>query len=82
MKRQDGYDAEGNAVWTDGALLVDSVYRFKGQAADAVVITDIDFAEIDARSRRLLFVALTRARLHAILVTSDRAARVLRDRLA
>jgi hypothetical protein len=82
VKRQDGYDAEGNAVWTDGALLVDSVYRFKGQAADAVVITDIDFAEIDARSRRLLFVALTRARLHAILVTSDRAARVLRDRLA
>ena len=82
VKRQAGYDADGNALWTDGELLVDSVYRFKGQAADAVVITDIDFNQIDARSRRLLFVALTRARLHAILVTSDRAARVLRDRLA
>jgi ATP-dependent exoDNAse (exonuclease V) beta subunit len=44
-------------------------------------VTDLDFAEIGDHEKRLLFVALTRARLHAILVTSDRAAQALRARL-
>jgi superfamily I DNA and RNA helicase len=57
------------------------VFRFKGQAADAVVITEIDFSELGLRERRRLFVALTRARLHVALVTSERAAEVLRARL-
>ena len=62
-------------------LRVDSVFRFKGQAADAVVITEVDFAELGPRERRRLFVALTRARLQAVLVTSDRAAAAMRGRL-
>jgi superfamily I DNA and RNA helicase len=62
-------------------LRVDSVFRFKGQAADAVVITEVDFADLGTRERRRLFVALTRARLQAALVTSDRAAGELRGRL-
>jgi hypothetical protein len=81
VRRQAGYDTDGSATWTDGELLADTIYRFKGQAADAVVVTDLDFAEIGDREKRLLFVALTRARLHAILVTSDRAARALHARL-
>ncbi len=68
-------------MWTDGELLVDSVFRFKGQAADAVVITEVDFEEFTLRERRRLFVALTRARLQAVLVTTERAAEVLRSRL-
>lgn len=81
MRRQAGYDAAGSALWTDGELLVDSVFRFKGQAADAVVITEVDFEEFTLRERRRLFVALTRARLQAVLVTTERAAEVLRSRL-
>jgi superfamily I DNA and RNA helicase len=76
-----GFDAEGNAQWSGGSLLVDSVLRFKGQAADAVVVTEVDFAELGPRERRRLFVALTRARLQVALVTSDRAGQVLRERL-
>jgi len=82
VRRQDGYDAQGRARWTEGDLLVDTVFRFKGQAADAVVLTEVDFAEFDEQCRRRLFVALTRARLHAVLVTSAAAERVLLARLA
>ncbi|MEY4864064.1 MAG: hypothetical protein RLZ51_2159 [Pseudomonadota bacterium] len=81
VRRSVGFDADGNALWTEGELLVDTVFRFKGQAADAVVITEIDFEAFTVRERRRLFVALTRARLQVVLVTSDRASRVLEDRL-
>ncbi len=82
VRRHVGFDAEGNALWTDGDLLVDTVFRFKGQAADAVVITEIDFAELTPRDRRKLFVGLTRARLQVALVTSRRAADVMIEKLA
>jgi hypothetical protein len=71
------YDEGGNAVWTRGDLLVESVRRFKGQAAPAVVLTECDFGELSALTRRLLFVGLTRARLHVEWVISERAAGVV-----
>jgi hypothetical protein len=81
LRRQDGFDSAGNARWTDGELLIDTLFRFKGQAADAVVITEVDFAELRLREKRRLFVALSRARLQVALVTSERAAQVLVGRL-
>ena len=71
------YDEGGGAIWTGGQLLIDSVRRFKGQAAAAVVLTECDLEELDAMSRRLLFVGLTRARLHLEWVISDRTRRLL-----
>ncbi|NDF50418.1 MAG: hypothetical protein EB116_10100 [Betaproteobacteria bacterium] len=56
-------------------------YRFKGQAADAVVITEVDFESLDARSKRLLFVGLSRARLQTKLVVSERACDLLLNQL-
>ena len=81
VRRQAGYDARGVAQWTDGELMVDTVNRFKGQSADAVVITEIDFESFGHRERRRLFVALTRARLQAVLVSSARATEELQRRL-
>ena len=81
VRRHAGYDPEGNARWTDGELLVDTLYRFKGQSADAVVITEVDFEALGLHERRQLFVALTRTRLQAVLVTSGRAAEALQCRL-
>jgi superfamily I DNA and RNA helicase len=68
------YDEGGAAIWTDGQLLIESVRRFKGQAAAAVVLTECDLPELDAMSRRLLFVGLTRARVHLEWVVSERTA--------
>lgn len=82
LRRPDGYDPGGTARFTAGELLADTLFRFKGQAADAVVVTEIDFATLDESACRRLFVALSRARLHAVLITSARAGALLRDRLA
>ena len=69
---------EGSApIWKDGMLLIDSVRRFKGQAAPAVVLTECDIAELTPLNRRLLFVGLTRARVHLEWVISANTAKML-----
>jgi len=73
QQTQDGYDQSGNVKYTDGRVLVESVYRFKGQAADAVILTEVEFADLDQKNRRKLFVAFSRARLHVTFITSERA---------
>lgn len=76
------YDSRGEPVWTDGDLRVDTVRRFKGQSAPAVVVTEVDFDTLDALRRRLLFVALTRAQMRVACVLSAAAERVLMARFA
>ena len=41
-----------------------------------MVLTECDFAELDALNRRLLFVGLTRARMHLEWVVSEQLAAV------
>ena len=36
------YDKDGNQLWTPGLLTFDSIYRFKGQEAPAVILVDVD----------------------------------------
>ena len=75
------YDLLGQPVYTDGELLVESVYRFKGQAAPAVVLSEVDFESLDERTVRKLFVGATRATMKLVIVASARAARPLRAAL-
>ncbi len=76
------FDEGGTAIWEQGQLLIDSVQRFKGQAAPAVVLTECDLAVLDPMSRRLLFVGLTRARVHLEWVVSAATASSLERALA
>lgn len=56
------YDAYGNQRLTEGRLLFDSVYRFKGQEAPAVILVDVDPApESLERDLRLIYCGMTRA---------------------
>jgi len=73
------YDLLAQPVYTEGELLVESVYRFKGQAAPAVVLSEVDFEQLDERAVRKLFVGATRATMKLAIVASSRAARVLRE---
>ena len=75
------YDAAGNALWTDGVLLTDTIYRFKGQSAPVVVLTEIDFEQASERELRRLFVGLTRAQYRVECVMSEPAAAALMARL-
>lgn len=71
------YDSAGNPQWTNGSLLCESLYRFKGQSAPAVVLCEMDFEQLNERERRKLFVGLTRAQMRVEVILSERAAQVL-----
>lgn len=53
------YRPDGSQVMTEGQLLYDSIYRYKGQEAPAVLLTDVD-VEDSARGRALLYCGMTR----------------------
>jgi hypothetical protein len=78
----DAYDKVGNTEWSQGDLLVDTIFRFKGRSAPAVVLTEIDFAELGERERHRLFVGMSRARQALKLVVSDACAQVLAAEIA
>jgi hypothetical protein len=74
------YDLLGEPQYTDGEVLIETVYRFKGQAAPCVILTEVDFASFDERARRKLFVGMTRASMRLFVVLSDAAAAQLIER--
>ena len=71
------YDLFGNPEYREGDVLFESIYRFKGQAAPCVILTEVDFESFDERIARKLFVGATRATMKLIIVASQRAARHL-----
>lgn len=68
------YDLFGNPEFAEGELLIDTVYRFKGQSSPCVILAEVDFGEFDDAARRKLFVGMTRASMHLIVVISERSA--------
>ena len=71
------YTPEGEAVWSDGELLIECLRRFRGQSAPVVVLYNVDFDTLTDAERRKLFVGLTRGQLRVDLVLSERTARAL-----
>ena len=68
------YDLLGNQCFTTGQIRLDSVYRFKGQQAPAVIVIDVESGGRDAdRTNRLLYTAFSRAqvRLDVIAKSGD-----------
>lgn len=72
-----GYDRNGEPQWTEGELLVESVYRYKGQSAPAVVLAEVAFEELTQQERKKLFVGLTRAQMAVQIVLTAGAERTL-----
>jgi superfamily I DNA and RNA helicase len=75
------YDLLGNPLHSAGEVVIDSVYRFKGRSAPCVILTEIDFDELDELVLRKLFVGATRATMKLALVLSERAGAALLARL-
>jgi hypothetical protein len=75
------YDLLGNPIYGEGDILMETVYRFKGQAAPCIVFTEIDFEAYDETVMRKLFVGATRATMKLTLVMSERAAGILMNRV-
>jgi superfamily I DNA and RNA helicase len=68
------YDLLGNQEFTDGQIQFESIYRFKGQQAPAIILTDLDGDESDTDHwRRLLYSGMTRATVRLeILAARDK----------
>jgi hypothetical protein len=67
-----GYDLLGNQLFENGQLRFDTVYRFKGQQAPAIILTDVDpNQDRPDHAERLLFTAMTRATVRLELVLRE-----------
>ena len=75
------YDLFGQPVFSDGDVLLESVYRFKGQAAPAVIFAEIDFDELDDKAVRKLFVGATRSMMRLTLILHEKSAAKLLERI-
>jgi hypothetical protein len=63
------YDNLGNQVMSDGVLTLETIYRFKGQQAPAVILVDVDPDPTKrSQSTRLLNAAMTRATVRLDIV--------------
>lgn len=76
------YDLLGQGVFSTGDVLVESVYRFKGQSAPAIIFAEIDFPQLDDKALRKLFVGATRSTMKLVLVVHEKSAAQLADLLA
>ena len=75
------FDPAGNACWTEGVLLAESVFRFKGQSAPIVIVCEIDFEMLGDQEARKLFVAMTRAQAQLHLIMTPVAEQALARQL-
>jgi superfamily I DNA and RNA helicase len=67
----ENYDSDGGQIMTEGGLLFDSVYRFKGQEAPAVILVDVDpDVRYLERAEMLLYCGMTRATVRLELVVN------------
>jgi hypothetical protein len=62
-------------------VLLESVYRFKGQAAPAIIFAEIDFDVLDEKAVRKLFVGATLSMMKLVLVLHETAASQLLGRM-
>ena len=66
------YDSDGNQLWNEGRLTFDSIYRFKGQEASAVILVDVDpNTEHLERAEQLLYCGMTRATVRLDMVVNS-----------
>ena len=66
------YDTRGTQIYTDGRIYFDTIFRFKGQQASAVILVDIDETLVDSESvRRILYCGMTRATVRLELVVQE-----------
>lgn len=71
------YTRDGEPVWTEGELLVESIYRYKGQSAPAVILAEVAFDTLTAHEKAKLFVGLTRAHMVVEMVLTNAAERTM-----
>ena len=66
------YDEHENQIYTEGELIFDTIFRYKGQQAPVIILTDLDESlEVNERSRKILYCAMTRATVLLELIIEE-----------
>ncbi len=64
------FGADDAEIYTDGQILFETVYRFKGQQAPAIIFIDAQTPEhASDRMKRVMFCGMTRATVRLELIT-------------
>jgi len=72
LRSHAGYSKDGHERTTAGKLTFDSIHRYKGQQAPAVILVDVDFADWrEERARNVLYTAMTRAGMHLCIAYTE-----------
>ena len=66
------YTSDGNQIYTKGTIYFDTIFRFKGQQAAAVILVDIDetLGHTDF-AKRVLYCGMTRATVRLELIVNE-----------
>ena len=67
----------GRQLFSDGTLFNDTVRRFKGLQAPCIILTEVDFDELDDQTKSLLYLGMTRASMSLKIVLTDAFAQKL-----
>ena len=66
------YDEHDNQIYTEGELIFDTIFRYKGQQAPVIILTDLDESlEVNERTRKILYCAMTRATVLLELIVEE-----------
>jgi hypothetical protein len=63
-RRFTGFTPDGVALYSEGDLQVETLWRFKGQQASALILCEFDGDLADSATARKLYCAATRATMH------------------
>lgn len=76
------YTPDGQQVWTDGDIVFDSIYRFKGSQRPFILLIDADFNAITEDVVRRFYCGMTRATLGVDVFMAPACEAALRESLA
>jgi len=76
------YTDAGQPIWTDGEIIYDSIYRFKGSQRPFILLIDADFKVITEKEVRLFYCGMTRATLGVDIFLTARCEAALAESLA
>ena len=66
------YDEHDNQIYTEGELIFDTIFRYKGQQAPVIILTDLDESlEVNERARKILYCTMTRATVLLELIIEE-----------
>ena len=66
------YDENKNQIYRDGDILFDTIFRYKGQQAPVIILTDLDESlALNERSHKILYCAMTRATVRLELMVEE-----------